>query len=81
MTYTCYIIFFTIENPDIRMAKDLAYAKEIAEASNNKAIKVLDDLESNLQSSLSKLETFEYKKQDNNNPEEMDKAYKYIKNY
>jgi len=40
------------------MAKDLAYAKEIAEASNNKAIKVLDDLESNLQSSLSKLETF-----------------------
>ena len=81
MTYTCYIIFFTIENPDIRMAKDLAYAKEIAEASNNKAIKVLDDLESNLQSSLSKLETFEYKKTDINNAEEMAKDLKYIKKY
>lgn len=28
MTYTCYIIFFTIENPDIRMAKELAFANE-----------------------------------------------------
>lgn len=81
MTYTCYIIFFTIENPDIRMAKELAYANEQIKIKNNNTINILNDLSSKLQSSLSKLETFGYKEVDLNNVDEMVKDLKYIKKY
>ena len=80
-SFIIFLMYLTIENPDIRMAKDLAYAKEVAEKSNNNTIKVLDDLESKLQSSLSKLETFGYKKTDTKNTLEMEKDLKYIKKY
>lgn len=81
MTYTCYIIFFTIENPDIRMAKELAFANEQIKRKKDNTINVLNDLSSKLQNSLSKLETFGYKKTDINNVEEMAKDLKYIKKY
>lgn len=81
MTYTCYIIFFTIENPDIRMAKELAFANEQIKRKKDNTINVLNDLSSKLQNSLSKLETFDYKKTDINNVEEMAKDLKYIKKY
>lgn len=80
-SFIIFLMYLTIENPDIRMAKDLAYAKEVAEKSNNNTIKVLDDLERKLQSSLSKLETFGYKKTDTKNTLEMEKDLKYIKKY
>ena len=81
MTYTCYIIFFTIENPDIRMAKELAFANEQIKRKKDNTINVLNALSSKLQNSLSKLETFGYKKTDINNVEEMAKDLKYIKKY
>lgn len=81
MTYTCYIIFFTIENLDIRMAKELAFANEQIKRKKDNTINVLNDLSSKLQNSLSKLETFGYKKTDINNVEEMAKDLKYIKKY
>ena len=81
MSYTCYIIFFTIENPDIRMAKELAFANEQIKRKKDNTINVLNDLSSKLQNSLSKLETFGYKKTDINNVEEMAKDLKYIKKY
>ncbi len=81
MTYTCYIIFFTIENPDIRMVKELAFANEQVKNRKDNTIDVLNDLSSKLQNSLSKLETFGYKKTDTNNVEEMVKDLKYIKKY
>lgn len=81
LTYTCYIIFFTIENPDIRMAKELAFANEQIKRKKDNTINVLNDLSSKLQNSLSKLETFGYKKTDINNVEEMAKDLKYIKKY
>lgn len=81
MTYTCYIIFFIIENPDIRMAKELAFANEQVKKRKDNTLGILNDLSSKLQSSLSKLETFGYKKTDTNNVEEMAKDLKYIKKY
>lgn len=81
MTYTCYIIFFTIENPDIRMAKELAFANEQVKKGKDNTINALNYLSSKLQNSLSKLETFGYKKTDINNVEEMAKDLKYIKKY
>lgn len=81
MTYTCYIIFFTIENPDIRMAKELAFANEQLKNKKDNTIDVLNDLSNKLQNSLSKLETFGYKKTDINNTEEMTKDLKYIRKY
>lgn len=61
MTYTCYIIFFTIENPDIKMAKDLAFSKEIAERFKNKTVETLNNLEDKLQGSLDEMQKFGYK--------------------
>lgn len=81
MTYTCYIIFFTIENPDIKMAKELAFANEQLKNKKDNTLYILNDLSNKLQSSLSKLETFGYKKIDTKNKEEMEKDLKYIKNY
>lgn len=81
MTYTCYIIFFTIENPDIRMAKDLAFANEQLKSKKDNTLEVLNTLSNRLQNSLSKLETFAYKKTDTKNTEEMKKDLRYIKKY
>lgn len=81
MTYTCYIIFFTIENPDIRMAKELAFANEQLKSKKDNTTDVLNDLSNKLQNSLSKLETFGYKKTDTSSVEEMAKDLKYIKKY
>lgn len=81
MTYTCYIIFFTIENPDIRMAKELAFANEQIKRKKDNTINALNYLSNKLQNSLSKLETFGYKKTDTKNIEEMAKDLKYIKKY
>ena len=81
MTYTCYIIFFTIENPDIRMAKELVFANEQLKSKKDNTTDVLNDLSNKLQNSLSKLETFGYKKTDTSSVEEMAKDLKYIKKY
>lgn len=81
MTYTCYIIFFTIENPDIRMAKELAFANEELKNKKDNTLYVLDNLSSKLQNSLSSLETFGYKKIDTKNKKEVEKELKYIKKY
>lgn len=81
MTFTCYILFFTIENPDIKMMKDLAFANELVEESKNRTLGVLNDLSKDLQGSLSKLQTFGYKKVNYKDNEEVTDELKYIKNY
>lgn len=72
------IMNFTIENPDVKLAKELAYQKQVAEASSNKTLELLDDMSKDLKSSLTKLELFGTKKIDKNNMEEL---YKEISDF
>lgn len=80
-SFIIFLMYLTIENPDIRMAKELAFANEQVKRTKDNTIDVLNDLSSKLQNSLSKLETFGYKKTDANNVEEMVKDLKYIRKY
>ena len=81
MTYTCYIIFFTIENPDIKMAKDLAFSKEIAERLKNKTVETLNNLEDKLQGSLDEMQKFGYRDIDTKDIDVVNKELKYMQNY
>ena len=64
---TIIIMNFTIENPDVKLAKELAYQKQVAEASSKKTLDLLDDMSKDLKESLLKLELFGNKKIDKNN--------------
>ena len=66
-----FIMYFTIENPDVKMAKELAYQKQVADASTGKTLELLDDMSNDLKSSLYKLESFGNKKIDKNNIDEL----------
>lgn len=70
-SYILFIMYNTIENPDVKMAKELAFQKKLAEASSNKTLDLLDDMSKELKSSLHKLESFGNKKIDKNNVEEL----------
>lgn len=81
MTYTCYILFFTIENPDIKIAKELAFSKQLAEESRDKTLSVLNDMTNRLHDSINELRLFGYKNIDKNNINEMSKEISNIQNY
>ena len=75
------LMYYTLENPDIRIAKDLAYAKVLVEKNQNKTLKTLNDMSNDLRTSLNKLESFGYKKIDKNNIDKLNEEVKYIQNY
>ena len=67
------LMYFTIENPDIKMAKELAYQKQLSDASSKKTLELLEDMSNDLKSSVRKLEQFGNKKIDKNNIDELNK--------
>ena len=66
-------MYFTIENPDIKMAKELTYQKNLAEHSSKKNLELLENMSDNLKSSIQKLELFGHKKIDKNDIEKLNK--------
>lgn len=70
-----YVMFQTIENPDVKMAKELAFQKELQEASSKKTIELIEDMSSDLKSSINKLEAFGNKKIDKSNVDELSKEF------
>lgn len=68
-----FIMYFTIENPDIKMAKELEYQKQLSDAYSKKTLELLEDLSNDLKSSVRKLEQFGNKKIDKNNIDELNK--------
>ena len=70
-SYILFIMFNTIENPDVKMAKELAFQKQLTETSSNKTMDLLDNMAKELKSSLQKLESFGKKKIDKENAEEL----------
>jgi CheY-like chemotaxis protein/signal transduction histidine kinase len=81
MTYTCYILFFTIENPDIRLIKELTYSKSMAEKWQTGTLEILNEMQNELKGSLVNLVNFGFKKIDKDDTEEVNKEIKYIQKY
>lgn len=75
------LMYHTIENPDIRMIKELSYAKAVAEKSQNATMKTLNEMSDELKNSIDKLTTFGYKKINKKDLEEVVKEIDYIQNY
>ena len=65
------LMYFTIENPDIKTIKELTYSKEMLEKANNATMNSLNNLSLTIGSSLKKLFMFGNKKIDKNNIEEV----------
>lgn len=83
---TCFalittLMYYTIENPDIKIAKELAFSKMIAEESRDRTLNTLNEISDELKNSFSKLQTFGYKKVNYQDLEEVSKELKYIKKY
>ena len=66
-------MYNTIENPDVKMAKELAYQKQLSDASSKKTLELLEDMATDLKSSVRKLEQFGNRKIDKNNIDELNK--------
>ena len=65
------LMYFTIENPDIKTIKELTYSKEMLEKANNATMNSLNNLSLTIGSSLKKLFMFGNKKIDKSNIEEV----------
>lgn len=83
---TCFalittLMYYTIENPDIKIAKELAFSKMIAEESRDRTLNTLNEISDELKNSFSKLQTFGYKKVNYQDLDEVSRELKYIKKY
>ena len=65
------LMYFTIENPDIKTIKELTYSKEMLEKANNATMNSLNNLSLSTTNSLSKLLSLSNKKVDKSNIEEV----------
>ena len=70
---TILVMNFTIENPDVKLAKELAFQRELADESSDKTFKLLNEISDDLKSSVKKLDTIGNKKVDKNNIDELNK--------
>ncbi len=70
-SFILFIMYNTIENPDVKIAKELSFQKVLAKSSSDKTLNLLNDMSDELESSLVKLETFGNKKIDKNNIKEL----------
>lgn len=75
------LMYHTIENPDIRMIKELSYAKAVAEKSQTATMETLNEMSDELKSSIDKLTSFGYKKINKNDIDEVSKEINYIQKY
>ena len=80
-SYILLIMYNTIENPDVKMAKELTNQKRITDASSNKTKKMLEDLSVDIKTSIRNLEQLSNKKINNNNLEELNKRVSDFKDY
>lgn len=70
-SYILFIMYNTIENPDVKMAKELAFQKELSEESSKKTLSLIEDISDDLKTSIQDLEVISNTKIDKNNIEEL----------
>lgn len=69
----CLIMYFTLENPDIKLLRELNYQREQVENSKNISNKVINTISDSLSESVNKISTFGHKKINYDNTEELKK--------
>lgn len=69
----CYIMYFTIENPDLNMLKEINYQREQVENSKNISSKVINTISDNLSQSINRISIFGHKKINYDNIDEVKK--------
>lgn len=62
-----YIMYFTIENPDIKLSKELKYTKELLNKRNELASNTINNLVISIKESLTEIANFSNKKINKNN--------------
>ncbi len=70
-SYILFIMFNTIENPDIKMAKELSFQKELALDSSKKTLELIEEMSDELKSAVKELEIIGNTKIDKNNMNEI----------
>lgn len=79
-SYILFIMYNTIENPDVKMAKELAFQKELAFEASNKTLNLICDIENNLKSIVEDLKLFGNLKVNEKNVEELNKSLSSFQN-
>lgn len=69
----CYIMYFTIENPDLNMLNEINYQREQVENSKNISNKVINTISDNLSESINRINLFGHKKINYDNIDEVKK--------
>ena len=72
-TYVILLMYFTIENPDLNLLRELNYQREQVENSKNISNKVINTISDKLSESINRISTFGHKKMDYDNIEEVKK--------
>ncbi len=79
-SYVLFIMFNTIENPDVKMAKELAFQKELALDSSKKTMELLEEMADELKSTIKEFGLIENVKTDENNINDVNKALSKFQN-
>lgn len=69
--YILFIMYNTIENPDVKTTKELAFQKKLAEESSRKTLSLIEDMSEELKSLVKDLELISNTKIDKNNIKEL----------
>ena len=69
--YILFIMYKTIENPDVKTAKELAVQIKLADDSSRKTLSLIEDMSEELKSSVKDLELISNTKIDKNNIKEL----------
>lgn len=73
-TYIVLLMYFTIENPDLNMLRELEYQKEQVETSKNISSRVINTISDSLSTSVNKINSFGHKKINYDNADELKKS-------
>lgn len=79
--FILYLMYFTIENPDFKMIRELNYQKEQAEKSRNISNKVIDTFTSNLEPTINEFNRFGHKKINYNDIDEVREEVKNMQKF
>lgn len=72
-TYVILLMYFTIENPDLNLLRELNYQREQVENSKNISNKVINTISDSLSQSVNRISAFGHKKINYNNIDEVKK--------
>lgn len=79
--FITFLMYFTIENPDIKIMRELEYSRTIAENSKNETINTLDNIKKELSTPLNKIRNYNNENIDKMNKEELVKEVEKLNDF